>query len=285
MVMTHRQPFLKLAWLLLMMTNASLSACGTDPQTGSPGSLCPTCEARTGGETSDFPQGSEGPCATVTRRVVLSESEAEALPFVELADLRARVERPIDVPLHWMQGDAEKTRATGGYAAETRLHVETQVVSYRYMEPDPALCDGTTCVPEEGEPVEQSTCPLLLLLETKSELHTDDGALTAALAGEVGKWAPGYEHVIGPNAADELIGHSYADLGDVRGTLALETEGPEPHRGTLTLQVNYLEEDTEGYLWPTLIFEAESRIFYDMPIRGAWPTDRGAEASEAGVAR
>jgi hypothetical protein len=214
--------------------------------------------------------------------MTLDAAQVEALPFVDLAELRARVEQTIDMPMYWTIEDAKLARVLGGYQEKTQVRIRTKIVSYTYDEVDPALCAGGSC-PLEGDPV-GLPCRSLLRIGIESELRTADGAVEATLVGEAAKWGPG-SAVFG-DTASEITSYSAVDLRDARGTLRLGSAGPTARSGELTLEITYGTHRTTGTLAPTLIFEEESPgvslTTYEAPLVGEWPERSNVQPPTAG---
>jgi hypothetical protein len=227
--------------------------------------LCPSCQATAGGETSDFPGTAHHACARANHTLSLDEREADALAFVDVAELKALLEHEIDVAMHWTAQPTERSSIKGGYEPDTRLHATTKIVSYTYYGPDPALCAGGLCtVPGSPEPLEP--CSEVLLIGTEVELHTDDGAITASLDG--------HTHLDSALDLVELNNNASGDLTDAHGTLRIGTDAPQPVSGELQWDVIYGGQpgQTRGHLRVVLQFAPEIRTVddFDLPIWGGW---------------
>jgi hypothetical protein len=263
-----------------------------------PPSVCPTCEARVGGETSDF-GGEWHPCEAVNGRVEVDAEEAQALGY-DVAGLQQRVEREIDTPLRWDAQDTEGGEPATGYEEETRVQASVVVTSYVHVRPDPEFCDGTLCNREGVVDLQQAICAQRLHMMIDVEIKTLDGAIDAMASGEAVQWraAEQYEQLSdgpaqelqGESAARELHGHVYANLRDVTGTLGLfPDEGeprlaqysggtPAPYPGVLTVQLDFVDGATQGFIWPQISLAVVDEHGDDMtvhyrPLQGRWPAD------------
>lgn len=219
--------------------------------------LCPTCAPRGGGETADFPSSGSTPCVSVMKGVMVSESEAAALPFLDLALLKARIEAPIDASLRWTVGKVNEwdtikySKVLGGYDSETRLHLTTRVTGYRHFFPDPELCDGTMC-PDGDHWFDQRECYDYLELTVESSVKTDDDALMGELAGEAVITGPSLHFA---SNVDEVMVRTIADLTTIRGRLKLDAVDLDPARGYLSIKGMISPSGVDARIYATLVFE------------------------------
>lgn len=283
--------------LVLSLLSMALLLCGPaagckqgsagDP--AEPPSVCPTCEPRAGGETSDF-GGMPTPCGFVTRVVETDADAAKALGF-DVTGLEQRIERDIDAPLRWEARRTEGGVPATGYEQETRVEGSVTVTSYSHGRPDPEFCNGTTCSREGTVDIDQATCPDRLLLAIEVDLHTLDGAIQGTVSGEAVQWRQGaqYEPMIG-DAAQELLGHAYGNLRDVKGTLKLfpdegmpwPAQHPNtPYSGVLVAQLDFTSDETHGFVWPEIwlgiVDERDNdrvdEVVVYRPLEGKWPAE------------
>jgi hypothetical protein len=255
-----------LATLGCAVANPREAASGVGgPEAPLAASLCPSCQATAGGETSDFPGTAHHACARANHILSLDEREADALAFVDVAELKARLEHEIDVAMRWTAQPTERALVEGGYEADTRLHATTKIVSYTYYGPNPALCAGGLCT-LAGSAESFEPCSEVLRIGTEVELRTDDGAVTASLEGST----------LLDSALDlvELNNNAFGDLTDAHGTLRIGTEASQPVSGELHWDVIYgaLPGQTRGHLRVVLSFAAQIRSIddFDLPIWGGW---------------
>jgi hypothetical protein len=267
--------------LSALMVCANMWACGvsdaaTTRPIGEP--VCASCEPVTGGETTDF--GEITACEAANERVVIDADEAEARGF-DIARATMLVERTFDAPLHWATRDEPSGEAPSGYERETRVEGTTRITSFTHVLPGDDHCDETTCEIEGNEPFARASCPHRLELGVEIMLKTLDGALDVVAEGDVAVWAHGFEDDIGEGTADELHAHASADLSEVAGSLRLHPDAMHAHVGVLLLQLDFLEDETSGHLWPTLIYpddttelsRADVWLYADryQPLEGTFP--------------
>jgi len=240
--------------------------------------LCPGCDPNAGGETTDFGM-SFTECGALSAPVAVSEAEAVELGF-DVASLQARMERPIDAELSW-EADPYPSLSTGGkpasgYEDPTQVQAQVQVTRLAYHRPDPAHCvDGQCTLPDgDGTLIEQASCATFLMLHYDMQLSTLDGAVEASGEGEAAQWSEGFEDMVG-NAAGELHGHAYIDLSDARGTLELDPDTDATYTGTLTVQLDFEDDMTHGYVTPTIRYtvidengDEEGKSY--MPVQGTF---------------
>jgi len=99
--------------------------------------------------------------------------------------------------------------------------------------------------------------PHRLELGVTVTLKTLDGAIDARAEGEAAIWGHRFDEVIGEGTADAFHAHARADLGEVVGTLRLFPDASRPHVGVLALQLDFLEDETRGYLWPWIVYGSD----------------------------
>jgi hypothetical protein len=275
-----------------------------------PSRVCPACETRAGGETSDL-GGELTPCGAVEGRLEIDASEAEQLGF-DVGELRRRIERDVDAELRWeawdldlefivgdggldgtasdgsSDGSADEGsdgvdgvepqitgRPASGYEEQTRVSASLSVTGYAYYRPDPAFCDGGTCsVPGSGLQVEEASCPVRLHVGFTVSLSTADGAIKATADGEAIKWREGFEEMI-DSAAKEVVGHATADLSEVEGNMRLYPGTDGPYSGTLWIQLQFDEDTTHGFVWPVIEYSVfdergDEALVLYQPVRGEW---------------
>jgi hypothetical protein len=226
-------------------------------------SVCPSCPAPTGGESSDF-GGTPDVCAPFERRVAIDADGAAELGF-DVASLEARITRDVDAPLYWRPNESEPAGAsTRGYQRETRIQMSARVLGYTRIELDAQSCTGTTCR-QPGAPDEYH-CSDRLELDVEAEVQTSDGAIAAMMRGYALYGREGFSFHAVP------AGTLFANLRDVTGTLEL----PEPIQpiDSAQLIVNfYLGPDqTSGEISPYLVLRSAGYARHQIHLLfGFWP--------------
>jgi hypothetical protein len=243
---------------------AGLAACQSEDPGAEARSVCPVCDPGAGGESSYF-GGSTTECGYVSALTPIEPAQAGELGY-DLGRIEELVGREIDVPLYWQPRETESGEPAQGYESPTRVTGRAEIISHAHWRPDPAYCDGTTCTREDVT-VAQNTCADFLRLGLRVEIATLDGALHASADGEAVQW-----NTNGPSvgASPYPIGHAYANLYDVTGSLelfpppeALEGDpGPSasqrghPFPGTLSIVLSFMVEATEVWLLPSIAGES-----------------------------
>jgi hypothetical protein len=267
------------SWLMALLSGF-VAACQAG--TADPPSVCPGCEPRAGGETSDF-GGEWAPCEYYSARRRIEASEANSLGY-DAARLTAQIERRVDASLFWTATATKSGGPASGFDPETRVRVTPRVTSFTHVRIDPERCDGTTCRSEEVDTVVQAECRHRLEMGFEIQLHTEDGALSLHANGIAVQWAGGLES----DAHEDPIGVAYADLRSVTGDLRLTPDLPEPYVGRLIVELLFRPNETEGALWPKLVHRQvdengiTTRHEEYSPLKAEWPRARAPEPPSTG---
>jgi hypothetical protein len=226
-------------------------------------SVCPSCPALTGGESSDF-GGTPHPCGLFERRVPIEVGRAVELGF-DVASLEARITRDVDAPLYWRANEEESAGVRArGYQRETRVQMSPRVLGYTHIELDASSCAGTTCR-EPGAPDEYS-CSDRLELDVEAEVQTADGAIAAMMRGYALYGREGFPFYELP------AGTLFANLRDVTGTLEL-SEPRQPIQSAQLIVGFFLDADqTSGELSTRLMLRTGGGGGHEiLPLFGVWP--------------
>ena len=268
------------SWLMALLSGF-VAACQAG--TADAPSVCPGCEPRGGGETSDF-GGSWAPCEYYSAPRRIEASEANSLGY-DAARLTAQIERQVDTSLFWTAKATEGGGPASGFEQETRVRITPRITSFTHVRIDPERCDGTICRSEEVDPVVRAECRHRLEMGFEMQLHTEDGALSLRTNGIAVQWAGGLEEA---DVLDDPIGHVDADLRSVTGDLRLTPDLPEPYVGTLVVVLMFRANETEGSLWPELVHTQvdengiTTRREEYSPLKAEWPRASAPEPPSTG---
>jgi len=257
---------------LLLQTALCATACQSAGSDGS-GSVCPTCEPQTGGDTGDFGGVTVGVCGSVARRVVIDPAQAVALGF-DMPEIARRIARPIDASLRWVARNDEGGGAATGFDPETRVRADIAITEYGYNRPDPEFCDGTVCT-LNGSTELQATClrEQFLDLAVRVNFETDDGAVRGTAVGQAVQWGPDSRSAqSNPALPVQVIANQ--NLHDVTGSLRVDpAPGHERYRGKLEFSAELSANSYTGSLFPSVFYDTPARTIWYTPLMGWYPAD------------
>lgn len=253
------------------------------------GDVCPLCEPRLGGESSDF-EGDLPVCYGFMRRRPVTDEQAQALGF-DIASIRSRVEREFTAPLRWSDGpqpfapSPPVSMPPSGFLPEASLHgVVTAASEMVVAELDPEFCDAAgNCqlsLPPEVVACAGEARSFVSTLELTLEIGTSDQAIESATLSGVTRLVKG-------EAPSVVLGEFDGDLSLVQGALRIGLAAAEPHFGLLAATVGFWPTAVRGQLTPEVYSEAPDTRAVDTlpddtpsaptwryaPITGLWPAD------------
>jgi hypothetical protein len=219
-------------------------ACKTSGTSENGGRLCPHCEPRVGGETSDF-GGGRANC----KESVGQWDEAIAAEF-GLDAVLDEASIPFEVPLRWEGGEHEGKSQLSG---QVTLGIPIYYVS--------------------GVGDDEPSCFDKVLVPATVELATADGGIEATLEGQIELQRGAFSWEL----------RAAADLAVVAGNRDLETDKTRPQEGELRIVMRGFEGERRGYLQPVVAYldeEGGSAValggwdaFAISPWHGLFPTD------------
>jgi hypothetical protein len=266
------------------------AATGSDRAPVVIGDVCPLCEPRLGGESSDF-EGDLPVCYGFMRRRPVTDEQAQALGF-DIASIRSRVEREFSAPLRWSEDEPQPLEPSppggmppSGFLPEASIQgVVTAASEMVVAELDPEFCDAAgNCqlsLPPELIACADDAASFVSTLELTLEIGTSDRAIESATLSGVTRLVKG-------EAPSVVFGEFDGDLSLVQGALRIGLGATEPHFGLLTAAVGFWPTAVRGQLTPVVYSEAPDTRAVDTlpddtpfspswrysPITGLWPGD------------
>jgi hypothetical protein len=252
------------------------------------GDVCPLCEPRLGGESSDF-EGDLPVCFGFMQRRPVTDEQAQALGF-DIASIRSRVEREFSAPLRWSEDEPRPLDSSppasmppSGFLPEASIHgVVTAASEMVVAELDPELCDAAgNCqlsLPPEVVACADDARSFVSTLELTLEIGTSDQAIESATLSGVTRLVKG-------ETPSVVFGEFDGDLTLVQG--ALRIGATEPHFGRLGATLGFWPTAVRGQLTPEVFSEEpDARVTYTVPddtpfspswryapLTGLWPGD------------
>ena len=214
--------------------------------------VCPQCQRASGGETSDFGDGSEylfmgdavypepTPCELSTQAIAIDEAAARTEGFGRSLD---QLTRSFTLPFQWSPHEVSWGGPAAGYTPSTQISGVTEVARIEHLVPSLEGCEDS------------------LRLQVAMALQTEDGALS--IAGEL-------QTTVGRSIELAAV-YGLLDLSEARGTLEISLPSdadslvgfvqvamylwPEEVRmdvGVVALEPRWIGSDTPGAIYDPL---------------------------------